>query len=267
MFGDSFIMDISMIDLAHEFILDGAHRCEYPNGRGTYGIVHCVYGTAEYRFSSGEKLIIEKGDTLLLSPVAVYSIYTQEEFKHYTVNFKLHQKSSHLDILGSHYCLLKNTTAEQFLMHLNRLIKARAKKSPGYEMLSISHLYALLSLFYFEYKNKDISSDALVRLQPAKEYVERNFNLPITLEYLSKLCNMSITNFRREWQKVYNITPMQYRDDIRISYAKEYLTLGLYSVSEVADKCGFENTGYFIKFFKKRTGVTPNRFKKQSITL
>ena len=91
--------------------------------------------------------------------------------------------------------------------------------------------------------------------------------LPITLEQLAKRCDMSITNFRREWQKIYNMTPIQYRDEIKISYAKEYLISGLYSVSETATKCGFENTGYFIKFFKNHAGITPNKFKKQSITL
>ena len=134
-------------------------------------------------------------------------------------------------------------------------------------MLCISHLYALLSLFYFEYKNKQIPSDAMLRLQPAKEYIEQNFNLPITLEDLAKHCNMSITNFRREWQRLHFMTPMQYRDEIKLSHAKEYLISGLYSVDEVAEKCGFESTGYFIVFFKKHVGITPNRFKKRSITL
>lgn len=264
---EGFLMDISEIDLVHEFVLDDVHRCAYPNGRGMYGVVHCVEGTAEYRFASDERLVIEKGDTLLLSPWAVYSIFTQKTFRHYTVNFLIHREHSRPSILDKPYCLLKNTNAEQFLIRLNKLNNAWKQKSMGYEMLSISHLYALLSLFYFEYKNKQIPSDAMLRLQPAKEYIEQNFNLPITLEDLAKHCNMSITNFRREWQRLHFMTPMQYRDEIKLSHAKEYLISGLYSVDEVAEKCGFESTGYFIVFFKKHVGITPNRFKKRSITL
>ena len=264
---ESFIMDIAKIDLAHEFVLDKEHRCEYPNGRGLYGMVHCVYGAAEYRFDSGERLVIEKGDTLLLSPLTAYSIFTQKEFKHFTVNFIIHRETSRPDILEAPYCLLKNASAEQFVIYLNKLTKTWKQKNIGYEMLSISHLYSLISLFYLECKKSSIPYDSLIRLQPAKEYIEQSFMLPITLEQLAKRCDMSITNFRREWQKIYNMTPIQYRDEIKISYAKEYLISGLYSVSETATKCGFENTGYFIKFFKNHTGITPNKFKKQSITL
>ena len=265
--GESFVMDVKKIDIVHEFVLDREHRCEYPNGRGLYGIVHCIHGTAEYRFSSGERIIISQGDTLLLSPLAGYSIFTQREFRHYTVNFTIHASSSHLNALNAPYCLLRKTASEQIHMRLNKLVKSWEQKNPGYEMLAISHLYALLSLFYFEYKNSSIPSEALIRVQPAKEYIEQSFMLPITLEQLARRCDMSVTNFRREWQKIYTVTPMQYRDEIKLAYAKECLIKGVYSVSEVSCKCGFESTGYFIRFFKKHTGTTPNKFKKCSIIL
>lgn len=35
-----------------------------------------------------------------------------------------------------------------------------------------------------------------------------------------------------------------------------------YSVNELADKLGFENTSYFVTFFKKQTGTTPEQFRK-----
>ena len=84
--GEAFFMDISKINLAHEFVLDKINKCEYPRGRGVYGIVHCISGTAEYQFNSGERLVVSKGDTLLLSPYTAYTIFTPKEFKHYTIN-------------------------------------------------------------------------------------------------------------------------------------------------------------------------------------
>lgn len=264
---DSFLMDISRIDLAHEFVLDTAHKCEYLNGRGLYGMVHGISGTAEYKFNSGERLTVTGGDTLLLAPDTAYSIFTHTAFRHYTINFNIHRKNSSLEMIDKPYCLLRNTDPEQFNRLFGKLTKTWTQKNAGYRMLSASHLYALISLFYYTYKNRLTPSDVSARLQPAKELIEQRFHSAITLEQLAKACSMSVTNFRREWQKAYHTTPIQYRDEIRISYAKEYLISGYYSVSEVAARCGFENPGYFIRFFEKNVGMTPGAFRKQSLVL
>jgi AraC-like DNA-binding protein len=38
-----------------------------------------------------------------------------------------------------------------------------------------------------------------------------------------------------------------------------------YSVKEIADKLGFDNYSYFVTFFKKQTGTTPEQFRKNQI--
>jgi AraC-like DNA-binding protein len=72
---------------------------------------------------------------------------------------------------------------------------------------------------------------------------------------------MSVTNFRREWTKLYAESPIRYHDSIRMYFAKEYLNCGYYTVAEVAKMCGFDDVSYFIRFFKKKTGMTPSVFK------
>jgi AraC-like DNA-binding protein len=94
--------------------------------------------------------------------------------------------------------------------------------------------------------------------------MERNFAELINLDILAKECNMSVTNFRREWKKQYGVTPMQYRDSIRLYYAKEYLNSGYYTVGEIAERCGFDDVSYFVRFFKKNTGITPRAFFKNT---
>ena len=129
------------------------------------------------------------------------------------------------------------------------------------DMLCIAQLYELFSNIHFElYKHKNATASCL-RLQAAKDYIDHNYACPISLDQLSILCNMSVTNFRREWAKVYKDTPLQYRDKLRLAYAKEYLLSGYYNVSETAEKCGFCDTNYFVRFFRARTGISPGKFK------
>lgn len=47
-----------------------------------------------------------------------------------------------------------------------------------------------------------------------------------------------------------------------IMEAQRLLKYTHYSIKEIADKLGFDNTAYFITFFKKQTHTTPEQFRK-----
>ena len=54
--------------------------------------------------------------------------------------------------------------------------------------------------------------------------------------------------------------PLKYINKLKLYYAKELLRSGYYTVSQVSEKCGFENIQYFSLFIKKETGKTPSQF-------
>ena len=263
MFSDHFFIDVKKISIAHEFTLDRVNGCAYPLGRTLYGLVYVLEGGATYRFSDGKRLSVVTGDTIFLTPNASYSIVTDGDFRHYTVNFDIHRETSAAELSEEPYCLLRGEGTEQFRRAFAELIHVwRARKS-GYEMQAIGRLYEILSNFYFEYVNRWRSA-SYRSLRTAREYVEQHFDQPISLGQLARISSMSVTNFRREWKKLYDETPMQYRDSIRLHCAREYLSSGYYTVSEIARACGFEDVSYFIRFFRKKTGITPGDYKSQS---
>ena len=261
---DRHYADIKAIHIAHEYVLDRVHKCEYPQGRGSYGLICALKGRAEYRFRSGERVIVEDDDILFLSPDTAYSIVTDKEFAHYTVNFDIHTDTSDTGLSATSYALVRKNNNAQITQAFKRLTDVWQQKRAGYEMQAIGHLYILLALFFSEYTNQQ-GKAFFQRLLPAREYIEQHFDKPVTLERLSFLASMSVTNFRREWRKCYVQTPMQYRDEVRLYYAKEYLLSGYYTVSEVSEKCGFEDVSYFVRFFKKKTGIPPGKFQKQPL--
>jgi AraC family transcriptional regulator, transcriptional activator of pobA len=46
--------------------------------------------------------------------------------------------------------------------------------------------------------------------------------------------------------------------------AKRYLLATSYQVKDIADQLGYEDISYFIRFYKKHTGITPEAFRKNS---
>ena len=260
MFSDHPYIDVKKIYVAHEYTLDQMRKCEYPRGRGSYGLVYAIKGEAEYHFGTGEHVNIVSGDILFVFPESAYTIVTTRPFRHYTVNFDIYKEASTLQSFGVSHYLLRNDNIQPPERIFKKLVDIWKQKVFGYEMQATGVLYELLSHLYLNYLNPG-NNLSKQRLQGAKEYIEHNFDKPVNLEQLAYLSTMSVTNFRREWTKLYADSPIRYRDSIRLRFAKEYLNCGYYTVSEVAEMCGFDDVSYFIRFFKKKTGMTPNVFK------
>lgn len=76
--------------------------------------------------------------------------------------------------------------------------------------------------------------------------------LNVTPNYLNKLCKKS--------------TGLTAGEIIRERIALEAKKMLLHSynnINEIAYKLGFENTSYFVTFFKKKTGFTPEKYRNQ----
>lgn len=260
---DLFYMDIKRINLMHEFVISRGQDFAYPHGRMQYGLVYAIDGDAEYRFSGGKKCTLHTGELMLLSPRASYSIVTDGVFRHYTVNFEIHEENSDVSFLDETCYLIHKDVDGQYKHICKQMNTLWASKRIGYEMQMMSRLYELLS---------DLCNDlytqshevANSRLLPAKKHLDQCFHLPVDLAYLAGTVNMSVTHFRREWNRMYRLSPMQYRDQLRVTCAKECLLSGYYSVSEAAARCGFEDVSYFVRFFRRQTGMTPGAFRKRA---
>ena len=48
-----------------------------------------------------------------------------------------------------------------------------------------------------------------------------------------------------------------------MKFANKLLQFTNYSVSEISNMCGYRDTNYFSKVFKKHTGMTASEYQKQ----
>lgn len=78
----------------------------------------------------------------------------------------------------------------------------------------------------------------------------------------AKMCAMSETSFRSAFLKITGTSPVKYRNDLRLSKARDYILSGEYTVSEVSELTGFQSLSFFSREFKKKYGVMPSSIKK-----
>lgn len=94
------------------------------------------------------------------------------------------------------------------------------------------------------------------------DYINRNYALPLTLEELSEIANMSKQGLILAFKRSMGKTPIEYLNYIRLQNSKELLKNTDNSVGEISELCGFSNVYYFSNIFKKHIGISPNMFRK-----
>lgn len=143
---------------------------------------------------------------------------------------------------------------------------------PGQELM-ITGLLAQLFGTILQYETWETTSSSmpavpyrkhrLEQLRSVLQYIEYHYAEDITLDQLSSIAGMSPKYFCRFFDSIIHQTPIEYLNYYRIERACYELSLGELSVTEVGYNCGFHDTSYFIRIFKREKGVTPRTYQKE----
>jgi AraC-like DNA-binding protein len=99
------------------------------------------------------------------------------------------------------------------------------------------------------------------------EYIVNEYLLqPLSIVDYANLSNRSLASFKRDFRKIFNITPRQWINQKRLEQAYLLLLNTADRINEISYSCGFENPSYFIKLFKAHYGYTPQRLRTKSVT-
>ncbi|HEY1200656.1 MAG TPA: AraC family transcriptional regulator [Niastella sp.] len=100
------------------------------------------------------------------------------------------------------------------------------------------------------------------RIEKTLEYMNHNFDKPITLNEVARLANMSDAAFSRFFKQRTGNTFIDSLTEIRLGHASRMLIDTTQSVAEIAYHCGFNNISNFNRIFKKKKSCTPKDFRE-----
>ncbi|RKP54381.1 AraC family transcriptional regulator [Cohnella endophytica] len=100
-------------------------------------------------------------------------------------------------------------------------------------------------------------------LSTAILFIRNHFAGPITAGQVAIASGLSERHFHRLFTKEMGCTFTQYVQNLRIELSCELLRTTRLSVSEIAEAAGYQDKGFFVKLFKKRTGHTPRSYRKE----
>jgi AraC-like DNA-binding protein len=87
----------------------------------------------------------------------------------------------------------------------------------------------------------------------------------VSIEQLSEICNRSLTSFKKEFRRHFEMPPHKWYIRQRLMHSRLLLISTTKSVSEIGHECAFPNTSHFIKLFKKEYSITPSAYRSLNL--
>lgn len=99
-------------------------------------------------------------------------------------------------------------------------------------------------------------------IQPALDYIHSVKSEQVTLKKAAELCHLSPSYFSRLFAKETGENFTSYQARLKIKWAKKLLEGTDMPIAQISDELGFNESGYFIKTFKRFEELTPALYRK-----
>lgn len=111
----------------------------------------------------------------------------------------------------------------------------------------------------------DSKSNLSPAIRTAKIFIANNYKQDIGLGDVAGVVNLSSVYFSGLFKKEMGENFVDYLNRVRIDAAKVLLKDVRNNIGEIAEQCGFSDTRYFAKIFKRSVGITPSDYRKRQI--
>lgn len=108
------------------------------------------------------------------------------------------------------------------------------------------------------------NNKSLEKMKRIIKYIENNYMEKITIEDISAELGLSKSHFMKFFRNTMGTTFTQYLNDYRLTMASRLLVSSDSSILDIAAEAGFENLSHFNRLFKKRFGVTPREYRRET---
>ena len=108
-----------------------------------------------------------------------------------------------------------------------------------------------------------VPGDLLVHLRRARDFADRHYAQPLSLNEIAGVAGLSKYHFLRLFRATYGITPMEYLSQRRIERAQDLLRTTNLTVTEVCFTVGFSSLGSFSSRFRRLVGESASGFQRR----
>lgn len=203
-------------------------------------------------FLKNQKFTISENCIYFLNQKDDYKVNVLEKGVAFSVHFTTYEP-----IDTESFCI-KTVKANEIVRLLSLIEKEFLSKNN--ELGLMSDVYGLCSELNKIYQKSYFPKDK--RMTDAEKYINTHFSENDCLTVAAAQSFLSRRRFNDLFKSCFGLTPNRYLIGLKIDYAKNLISTNYFSISQIAEMCGFSDTYYFYKVFKSETGTTPAEYKK-----
>lgn len=232
------------------------HRIfRFPGKLPTYELLYYDTGEAEVTF--GGKVFHVSPRSVVFLPKGLenneYTLSVRGDFSLYNIYF---DTADELPAEPVHI-VLKN---DEMKNRYEKIFRTWVGKREGYYYRSMQLTYEIIE-YLRRTQRRYASGVRAERFEAVEEYISRHYcDLNFDYGELCSLSGLSYSYFKKLFIGRYGCPPVKYITRLKVDRACELLRTKSFSVSEIAELCGFDNVYYFSNVFKKYTGVSPTGY-------
>ena len=253
----------------HRFCSDRAISTANPKGSDDYQLLYVSSGKVRFYFD-GQERVISQNNMILYRPGEPQIYYQESNDK--AELYWVHFAGSDVEQMLESYQISKNQnvfyvgTKQNFPWLYNQMIQELQLKRVNFDnalILNLQQIFLSMNRYRQEKSNADAEMSMLI--EHAIHYFHENYNQNIVIEDYAREHNVTPHWFTQNFKKITKSTPMQYIIALRIKNAMDLLENTDYSIVQVAEAVGYDNSLYFSRIFKKCIGMSPSDYKKRTI--
>ncbi|MDD4114745.1 MAG: AraC family transcriptional regulator, partial [Massilibacteroides sp.] len=262
------------------------NRFTYPwHFHDEYEIIYIQEGNGEYfvadkigNYSCGDVYLL--GSNLphyMKSAVEYFSKDNTKRVKGVVVQFQkdfmAYSINNYIDLKPIKNLLELSKRGILFFSSGNQELIKRIEKLPSYKGINrlVSLLFILDCMAKSNHKkllgsrqfNNSLSLFSDDRLEKILSYINYHYTEHLDLETIAAKIPMNASAFCRYFKEKTGKTFINYIIDLRIGYACKLLTDKKSDITQICISSGFNSITHFNRIFKRKTGLTPTRYRQQ----
>ncbi len=198
--------------------------------------------------------------------------FTNDFFEHidYTIVNKMRHELFN-NRKGANFCIVPNTITEQLQNYINKMLEETKHNSKC--ILTNSILSSLLTLFLITLRREctwnipfsevDRNSHSYICYTSFLDAIQQYYHCQHSVKKYADMLGISFCLLSKYTKEHEQRTPFEILTERIIVEAKRNLKYSSLRIKEIASNLGFNDTSYFIRYFKRYVGISPIDFRNQ----